>query len=62
VDLSTQAVGYTTIFPHVAPGAPDRSQLIILLQAGAMPQGRPRMPTADIDRVRAWIQAGAPNN
>lgn len=62
LDLSTPEMGYATISRRVVPGAPDASDLISVLQSGYMPQGRPKMPAADIDLVRAWIQAGALDN
>jgi hypothetical protein len=62
IDLSSQAKGYTSIRTQLIPGAPDTSTLVIVLQSGAMPRGRPQMPAADLDLIRAWIQAGAPNN
>ena len=62
VDLSSKDTGFTTISRRLIPGSPDSSTLIVVLQSGAMPQGRPHMPTASIDLIRAWIQAGAANN
>ena len=62
LDLSTAQMGYTTISRRVVPGAPDKSDLVTVLQSGYMPQGRPPMPAADIDLIRAWIQAGAIDN
>jgi hypothetical protein len=62
IDLSSQAQGYTTIQRELTPGSPGTSTLLIVLQSGAMPRGRPQMPAADVDLIRAWIQAGALNN
>ncbi len=42
---------------RVAPGNPDNSYLVIQLQSGHRSR-----PQSDIDMIRAWILAGAPNN
>jgi hypothetical protein len=62
IDLSTPQTGYTTISHRLVPGSPDSSELVTVLQSGDMPRGRPHMAAADIDRIRAWIEAGAPEN
>ena len=59
IDLSTSHLGYTTMSHRVVPGSPDSSDLVTVLQSGYMPQGRPPMAAANIDLIRAWIQAGA---
>ena len=61
-DLSTPQMGYETISRRVVPGSPDASDLVTVLESGYMPQGRPKMPAADMDLIRAWIQAGALDN
>jgi hypothetical protein len=43
-------------------GNPGTSTLVTQLSSGRMPQGRPKMPTADLNVVKAWIMAGALNN
>jgi hypothetical protein len=62
IDFSTQATGYTSLRARVTPGAPDSSSLMTTLTSGYMPEGRPPLPAADLDRIRAWIQAGANND
>jgi hypothetical protein len=62
IDLSTPQKGYTTISRRLVPGSPDSSELVTVLQSGSMPETRPRMTAADLDLVRAWIQAGALDN
>ena len=62
IDLSTLQKGYITIGPRVVAGSPDTSDLVSVLQSGYMPAGRPKMPAADVDLIRAWIQAGALDN
>jgi hypothetical protein len=32
------------------------------LSGGSMPQGKPKMPAADLAIIRAWVAAGAQNN
>lgn len=59
LDLSTPHMGYTTISRRLVPGSPDSSELVTVLQSGSMPQTRPHMTAANIDLIRAWIQAGA---
>ncbi len=54
----------------VSPNRPDLSYLIIKLEGSAemapgtllMPMGRSPLKQEDIDRVRAWIADGAPDN
>ena len=62
IDLSTPQMGYTTISHRLVPGSPDSSELVTVLQSGDMPRGRPHMAGADIDRIRAWVKAGALEN
>jgi hypothetical protein len=62
IDLSTLEKGYTTLSHRVVSGSPDSSELVNVLQSGYMPQGRPQMPAADVDLIRAWISAGALDN
>ena len=62
ISFSTPASGYTSLQRKIVPGSPTSSELYLLLQGGTMPLGRPKMPAADLDRVGAWIAAGAPND
>jgi hypothetical protein len=62
LDLSTSHLGYTTISRRLVPGSPDSSELVTVLEAGSMPEDRPRMDAAGIELIRAWIQAGALEN
>lgn len=56
---------------RVAPGAPDKSYLMMKLdgthltaggKGSRMPLGAPPLDAVTRDKVRAWIAAGAPNN
>ncbi len=60
---------YDLLVPYfVQPGLPDSSRLLLAIEhkRGAngedrkMPKGRPQLPKEMIDKVRAWINAGAP--
>ena len=62
IDLSTREKGWSTIQHRLSPGKPDASELIEVLKNGSMPDGRPKMPAADIDQISAWIAAGAQDN
>jgi len=62
LDLSTQAKGYTTIKGKLVAGNPSASTVVSQLSSGKMPQARPKMPTVDLNVIKAWIMAGAPNN
>jgi hypothetical protein len=62
VDLPTQEKGWSTIQHRLSPGKPDASELIEVLRTGKMPDGRPKMPAADIDQISVWIAAGAQDN
>ena len=50
------------------PGDASNSYLIRKLEGGPniggnpMPDGRPALPAATIQKIRDWITAGAPNN
>jgi hypothetical protein len=53
--------------PVVAPGEPETSDLIWLLDWRAapelrMPHGKKRLSTCDRDAIRTWIWQGAKNN
>jgi hypothetical protein len=51
---------------RVVPGDPDNSLLVQVLLApvGSIQQMPPGavLPQEDVDRIRAWIEAGAPND
>jgi len=54
-DFSTQANGYASVKSKT-------SQLVSELSSGAMPQGKTKMPAADLAIIKAWVAAGAQNN
>jgi hypothetical protein len=62
INFSSPATGYQSLQHRIVAGNPSSSDLYLVLESGYMPVGRPKMPAADLDRVRAWIAAGAPNN
>jgi len=62
IDFSSKDAGYRTLKSRIAPGAPQSSELVQVLQSGTMPEARPHMPTADLDLIRAWVAAGAQDN
>lgn len=45
----------------IAPGKPEESRLIELVEKGAMPKGGKPLPADKIAVIRAWIEAGAPS-
>ena len=56
---------------RILPGKPDSSYLVHKIQGtqaavggfgGQMPLGKSPLSQGDIDKIRAWIQAGALNN
>jgi hypothetical protein len=68
VDVPSQEV---PVLDRVEPGDPDRSYLVNKIEGTAaavggvetrMPLGQDPLPQSDIDLIRAWIAAGAPNN
>jgi mono/diheme cytochrome c family protein len=46
----------------VEPGDPNGSYLVELIESGEMPNKGPRLLPAEIAAIRAWIEAGAPDN
>jgi hypothetical protein len=48
--------------PVLEPGDPNSSYLVELIESGDMPNRGPRLLPAEIEAIRAWIEAGAPNN
>jgi hypothetical protein len=60
LDLTT----YASIVAHklVLPGDPDHSDLFIQVNTGAMPEGGPKLPSADIQAIHDWIADGAMDN
>lgn len=46
----------------IAPGKPEASQLIALIEDGSMPDGEnaPKVPAEKVKTLKAWIAAGAP--
>jgi hypothetical protein len=59
-----------TTTDRVVPGEPDRSYLIMKLEGEPrfriwgeqMPLNAPPRPQEEVDRIRAWITRGAPND
>jgi hypothetical protein len=62
LDLSTLTNGYASVQAKLVPGDPKGSTIVNKLEAGDMPRGRPKMPVADLELIKAWIQAGAAND
>jgi hypothetical protein len=62
LDFSTQAKGYTTVKGKLVVGNPGASTIVNQCSSGKMPQARPKMPTVDLNVIKAWIMAGALNN
>lgn len=46
----------------IEAGDPDGSFLMDMIVAGDMPEEGDRVPNEEIALIRAWIEAGAPNN
>jgi hypothetical protein len=66
VDLRNKTAAYETLSLKIAPGDPASSALWQRLSpelctgtCQTMPLGRPTLPQADLDRIQAWIEAGA---
>jgi hypothetical protein len=47
---------------RVVPGDADNSYLFQQVDSGTMPKDKEPLSSADIDLLRRWIEAGAPNN
>ena len=62
LDFSSKAVGYNTIKTKLVVGDPAASLVVQKLVSGVMPKGRAKWSTANVDKVRAWIAAGAKND
>jgi hypothetical protein len=62
LNLATKATGYTTIRNFVTPGSPTAGTLYRVLNSGSMPEGRTKMPAADLAKIQSWISAGALDN
>jgi hypothetical protein len=73
--VDVPAKGVTLTPPHcrdsglkrVVPGAPEQSLLLLKVEGSppcgqAMPPNPPLLDAADIQRIRDWIMAGAPND
>lgn len=45
--------------PGIVPHQPEKSILLQMLQSGEMPEGKPKLPDAEIAKVEAWIKQGA---
>jgi mono/diheme cytochrome c family protein len=48
--------------PVLTPGNADNSNLIQLVVKGKMPKRGPKLTPDQIELLKAWINAGAPNN
>jgi mono/diheme cytochrome c family protein len=45
--------------PSVTPGDPDASHLLLLVEAGEMPQDADPLPEEQVELIRRWIDEGA---
>lgn len=61
-DSSFPLTSYDALMEYVVPGDAASSLLYEALETGRMPRRQPKLGQADIDLVRAWIEAGALNN
>lgn len=61
---SPRLIDYTDVFALVDLQTPANSELLQTLQqsGGRMPLGMPAIPNRAVDLLRAWIEAGAPQN
>jgi len=55
----------TKLGPIVVPGSPESSTLYLLVSGKAdpsirMPHGKDPLPKAQVEKIREWIQQGAP--
>jgi hypothetical protein len=48
--------------PVVEPGNSEKSYLVELIVSGKMPKKGPRLLPAEIQIIKDWINAGAPDN
>ena len=46
----------------IEPGEPDESILVDMIESGEMPEEGELVPPEEIELIRAWIAAGAPDN
>jgi mono/diheme cytochrome c family protein len=54
---------YANTLKALTPGDPTISALYLSVAPGGnMPQGAPALSTTDVQAIRDWISAGAPNN
>jgi hypothetical protein len=53
---------YLTHYGYVTPFDTTSSTLYYWIDIGFMPQGRPRLPQAEIDIIGNWIMEGATEN
>jgi mono/diheme cytochrome c family protein len=48
--------------PVITPGDSTNSTLVEVIVEGRMPKRDPRLPDSEIAAIKAWVDAGAPNN
>ncbi len=46
--------------PAIVPGSAEKSLLYQRVKAGEMPLGGPPLPAAEVEKIRDWIERGAP--
>jgi hypothetical protein len=63
VGFSTQSGAYKSLLSvAVVPGDAQGSIFYLDVASGAMPDGKPMLSSVFIDKIGAWIDAGALNN
>ncbi|MGE0527699.1 MAG: hypothetical protein AB7G93_17025 [Bdellovibrionales bacterium] len=53
---------YSDVLGTLFPGSPEASVLYTSVEDGTMPQGGPRLNTAELSAIYDWIARGAPND
>jgi uncharacterized membrane protein len=64
LDLSSYAgvMAASARGPVVIPGSAATSRLVEVIVSGRMPSGGPKLPDTEIQTIRGWVDAGAPDN
>jgi hypothetical protein len=62
ISFASQSTGYTAVKNRVTPGNGAGSSFYSTVNSGSMPPGGPKLSSADLAKIKAWIDAGALNN
>lgn len=62
ISVASESAAYGSLSSRVTPGNVSASSLYTIVKSGRMPPTDPKLTSAQLSEIAAWISAGAPND